>query len=85
MEESCRLTVLSALRVPEGIDDRTVRSRLLAEHNIEIGGGLGPLAGRIWRVGLMGYSAREGNVARFLTAMRIIPGSPRMSRPRRAG
>lgn len=78
-----RLPVLNALRVPEGIDDRAVRARLLEEHGIEIGGGLGPLAGKIWRVGLMGYSAREENVARFLTAMRIILGAPRMSRPRR--
>jgi len=78
-----RLPMLNALRIPEGIDDRTVRGRLLAEHNIEIGAGLGPLAGKIWRVGLMGYSAREENVARFLTAMRIILGAPRMSRPRR--
>jgi alanine-glyoxylate transaminase/serine-glyoxylate transaminase/serine-pyruvate transaminase len=80
-----RLPVLNALRIPEGVDDRAVRTRLLEEHNIEIGGGLGPLAGKIWRVGLMGYSAREENVARFLTAMRIILGAPRMSRPRRTG
>jgi alanine-glyoxylate transaminase/serine-glyoxylate transaminase/serine-pyruvate transaminase len=78
-----RLPMLNTLRIPEGVDDRAVRTRLLEEHNIEIGGGLGPLAGKIWRVGLMGYSAREENVARFLTAMRIILGAPRMSRPRR--
>ncbi len=78
-----RLPVLNALRVPESVDERAVRGRLLAEHNIEIGGGLGPLAGRIWRVGLMGYSAREENVARLLTALRIILGAPRMSKPAR--
>ena len=80
-----RLPVLNALRIPEGVDDKMVRGRLLAEHNIEIGGGLGPLAGKVWRVGLMGYSARDENVARFLTAMRIILGAPRMSRPLRKG
>ncbi|HET6374274.1 MAG TPA: alanine--glyoxylate aminotransferase family protein [Candidatus Polarisedimenticolia bacterium] len=80
VEERYRLPVLTTLRVPEGVDERAVRGRLLSEHNIEIGGGLGPLAGKIWRVGLMGYSAREENVARFLTAMRIILGKPRMSR-----
>jgi len=85
VEEAHRLAVLNAVRVPEGVDDRVVRGRLLAEHNIEIGGGLGPLAGKIWRIGLMGYSAREENVARFLTAMRIILGAPRMSRPRSRG
>ncbi len=78
-----RLPMLNALRVPDGVDDGAVRGRLLTEHNIEIGGGLGPLAGKVWRVGLMGYSAREENVARFLTAMRIILGAPRMSRPRK--
>ena len=83
VEERHRLPVLNTLRVPEGVDDKTVRGRLLQEHNIEIGGGLGPLAGKVWRVGLMGYSAREENVARLLTAMRIILGAPRMSRPGR--
>jgi alanine-glyoxylate transaminase/serine-glyoxylate transaminase/serine-pyruvate transaminase len=83
VDEAHRLPVLNTLRVPDGVDDKTVRARLLDEHNIEIGAGFGPLAGRIWRVGLMGYSAREENVARFLTAMRIILGAPRMSRPRR--
>jgi alanine-glyoxylate transaminase/serine-glyoxylate transaminase/serine-pyruvate transaminase len=83
VEERWRLPVLNTLEVPEGVDDRAVRARLLEEHGIEIGGGLGPLAGRVWRVGLMGYSAREENVARFLTAMRIILGAPRMSRPPR--
>ena len=79
-----RLPVLNALRVPDGVDEGDVRRRLLSEHNIEIGAGLGPWKGKVWRVGLMGYSAREENVARFLTAMRIILGAGRMSRPRKA-
>jgi len=82
-EPEHRLPVLNALRVPDGVDEKGVRARLLAEHNIEIGGGLGPLAGQIWRVGLMGGSAREENVARLLTALRIILGAGRMSRPTR--
>jgi len=85
VEEERRLPVLNALRVPDGVDDRAVRQRLLQEHGIEIGGGLGPLAARVWRVGLMGYSAREENVARLLTALRIILGAPRMSKPPRRG
>ena len=80
VDEPYRLPVLNAVMVPDGADDKQVRQRLLAEHNIEIGGGLGPLAGRIWRIGLMGYSAREENVARLLTALRIILGGGRMSR-----
>lgn len=83
VEEKHRLPMLNTIRIPEGVQDAPVRQRLLKEHNIEIGGGLGTLAGKVWRVGLMGYSARDENVARFLTAMRIILGAPRMSRPSR--
>jgi alanine-glyoxylate transaminase/serine-glyoxylate transaminase/serine-pyruvate transaminase len=64
-----RLLNLNAIRVPEGVDDAAVRRRLLEEHHIEIGAGLGPLAGRIWRVGLMGYGASLENVTRFLRAL----------------
>jgi alanine-glyoxylate transaminase/serine-glyoxylate transaminase/serine-pyruvate transaminase len=85
VEETHRLPVLNAMRVPAGVDDRAVRQRLLQEHGIEIGGGLGPLSGAVWRIGLMGYSAREENVARLLTALRIILGAPRMSKPPRRG
>jgi alanine-glyoxylate transaminase/serine-glyoxylate transaminase/serine-pyruvate transaminase len=58
----CRLPMLNAVKVPDGVDEATVRTRLRKEHNIEIGAGLGPLAGKIWRVGLMGHSARPENV-----------------------
>jgi alanine-glyoxylate transaminase/serine-glyoxylate transaminase/serine-pyruvate transaminase len=54
-----RLWTLNAVRVPEGIDEAAVRRELLETFNIEIGAGLGPLAGRIWRVGLMGASSSE--------------------------
>ena len=64
-----RLPQLNAIRVPAGVDESRVRSRLLSEHKIEIGAGLGPLAGKVWRVGLMGHTARAENVDRFLGAL----------------
>ncbi len=65
-----RLPMLNAVRCPEGVDEAEVRRRLREEHLIEIGAGLGPLAGKIWRVGLMGHTARAENVDRFLDALR---------------
>jgi alanine-glyoxylate transaminase / serine-glyoxylate transaminase / serine-pyruvate transaminase len=73
--ESYRLPSLTTIRVPDGVDEARVRRRLLAEYNIEIAGGLGELKGKIWRVGLMGYSSRPENVLLFLEAMRRILGS----------
>ncbi len=67
-----RLWSLNAVRIPEGVDDLSVRKRLLTEYNIEIGGGLGDLKGKIWRVGLMGYSSTPDNVHLFLEALRSI-------------
>jgi alanine-glyoxylate transaminase/serine-glyoxylate transaminase/serine-pyruvate transaminase len=64
-----RLWSLNAVRVPDGLDDARVRSRLLAENNIEIGGGLGPLKGRIWRIGLMGSGSTRENVRLVLDAL----------------
>lgn len=64
-----RLPMLNAVAVPDGVDEERVRSILRNEHKIEIGAGLGPLAGQIWRVGLMGYTARPQNVQRFLSAL----------------
>ena len=55
--EGERLWTLNAVRVPDGVDEAAVRKQLLEEFNIEIGAGLGPLAGKIWRVGLMGASS----------------------------
>ncbi len=69
---SCRLPQLNAVKIPEGVSDADVRGRLLAEYSIEIGAGLGPSRGEIWRVGLMGSSASPGNVVRFLGAMEQI-------------
>jgi alanine-glyoxylate transaminase/serine-glyoxylate transaminase/serine-pyruvate transaminase len=58
--------------VPQGIDDMAVRGRLLRDFNIEIGGGLGDFKGRIWRVGVMGYSAQRGNIRLLLSALEDI-------------
>jgi alanine-glyoxylate transaminase/serine-glyoxylate transaminase/serine-pyruvate transaminase len=60
--ESERLPQLNAVSIPGGIDDLSVRTRLLNEFNLEIGAGLGPLAGQIWRIGLMGWSSRRENI-----------------------
>jgi alanine-glyoxylate transaminase/serine-glyoxylate transaminase/serine-pyruvate transaminase len=68
--EERRLPMLNAIRIPEGVDDAGTRMTLLKKHRIEIGGGLGPLAGKIWRVGLMGHTARKENVERLLAALR---------------
>ena len=55
--------------VPDGVDELKIRQRLLNEYSIEIGAGLGPLKGKIWRIGLMGYSSTAENVLIVLSAM----------------
>ena len=67
-----RLWTLNAIRVPQGVDEAAVRRRLLEAFNIEIGAGLGPLAGRIWRVGLMGSGSTMENVRLFLGALEEV-------------
>jgi alanine-glyoxylate transaminase / serine-glyoxylate transaminase / serine-pyruvate transaminase len=67
--EGERLWTLNAVRVPAGVDDLAVRQRLLKEFNIEVGPGLGPLAGKVWRVGLMGAGSTRGNLVLFLGAL----------------
>ncbi len=64
-----RLPQLTCVRIPEGIDDLTVRKRLLKDWGIEIGGGLGPFKGQAWRIGLMGHSSRQSNVTLVLSAL----------------
>jgi alanine-glyoxylate transaminase/serine-glyoxylate transaminase/serine-pyruvate transaminase len=64
-----RLPELNAVRVPEGIDEAQVRARMLAKYDLEIGAGLGPLRGQIWRIGLMGASATPWHVRLCLTAL----------------
>jgi len=72
VREEARLPQLNAVYVPAGVDDAAVRTRLLQEFNLEIGAGLGPLAGKVWRFGLMGHSCREENVTRCLAALRAV-------------
>ena len=69
VDEAVRLPQLNAVSVPEGVDEAAVRSRMLNDHGIEIGAGLGPLAGKIWRIGLMGNAARPESVKRCLDAL----------------
>lgn len=64
-----RLPSLTTVKVPEGAEDKPVRGRLLSDYGIEIGGGLGKLAGKIWRIGLMGYGSQRANVMLFLAAL----------------
>lgn len=69
VEESVRLPQLTSVRIPDGIDDGAVRGQLLRDHALEIGGGLGPLKGKVWRIGLMGAAATEDNVRQVLSAL----------------
>jgi len=71
-----RTPMLNSVKIPDGIDDRAVRNELLNRCKIEIGGGLGPLAGKIWRIGLMGHSCRKENVLLLLEALGGILGRP---------
>jgi alanine-glyoxylate transaminase/serine-glyoxylate transaminase/serine-pyruvate transaminase len=72
VKEPYRLPMLNAVTIPDGVDDLRTRLMLLKDYKIEIGGGLGPLAGKIWRIGLMGYTARPENVKRLLDALKQI-------------
>ncbi len=83
-EEGHRLPMLNAVSVPDGVDEARVRGRLLAKDGIEIGGGLGPMKGHIWRIGLMGESSRRAHVLTLLAALedalraegrRVTPGA----------
>jgi alanine-glyoxylate transaminase/serine-glyoxylate transaminase/serine-pyruvate transaminase len=67
-----RLPMLNAVTIPNGANDKKVRAALLSEFGIEIGAGLGPLAGKIWRVGLMGHSSCRKNILLFLSALETI-------------
>ena len=70
--EGERLPMLNAIRIPEGADDVKVRKTLLNDFGVEIGGGLGDLAGKVWRVGLMGHASCKKSVVLFLSALEII-------------
>jgi alanine-glyoxylate transaminase/serine-glyoxylate transaminase/serine-pyruvate transaminase len=72
-----RLPQLNTVRIPEGVDDAAVRKQLLLEHDLEIGAGLGPLAGTVWRIGLMGNSCNEHNVRHCIDALGSALGPAR--------
>ena len=72
--ESYRLDQITAVRIPEGVDDATVRQRLLREHSIEIGKGFGPFDGNVWRIGLMGESSKAEYLLALLSSLEgILP------------
>ena len=68
--EGERLNPLTTLRLPQGFDEAARRSALLVKHRIEVGAGLGPLAGKIWRIGLMANNAQESSVDRLVEALK---------------
>ncbi|HEY9097460.1 MAG TPA: alanine--glyoxylate aminotransferase family protein [Thiobacillus sp.] len=70
VDEAARLPQLNSIYVPEGVDEAAIRARLLNEFNLEIGAGLGDMSGKIWRIGLMGYSAKQENVDYCLKALK---------------
>jgi alanine-glyoxylate transaminase/serine-glyoxylate transaminase/serine-pyruvate transaminase len=73
-QEGHQLWTLNSVTIPDGVDDAAVRGTLLNEFNLEIGGGLGPLKGKVWRIGLMGESSTAANVLFVLHALeRVLP------------
>ena len=77
--ESERLPQLNALTIPEGVDDGAVRSTLLNDYQLEIGAGLGVMAGKVWRIGLMGHASNQSNILVCLGALDDVLG--RMKAP----
>ncbi|MFZ1342523.1 pyridoxal-phosphate-dependent aminotransferase family protein [Thiothrix eikelboomii] len=75
VEEAARLPQLNLITVPEGVDEAAVRARLLNEYSIEIGAGLGALAGKVWRIGLMGHACNTKNVLICLGALDAVLSS----------
>ena len=69
VDEADRLPQLNAVTIPDGVDDAAVRSKLLNDYNLEIGAGLGALAGKVWRIGLMGYGCNPKNIEFCLKAL----------------
>jgi alanine-glyoxylate transaminase/serine-glyoxylate transaminase/serine-pyruvate transaminase len=72
VEEAFRLPTLTTVKVPEGVDSKAVARKLLTDYNIEIGLGLGELAGKVWRIGLMGYNSRRENIVLLLEAIEQV-------------
>ena len=74
VDEADRLPQLNSVNIPEGVDDAAVRGRLLQEYGLEIGAGLGEMAGKIWRIGLMGTACSQRNVTYCLSALESVLG-----------
>lgn len=72
VKEQDRLPQLNAVSIPEGVDDAVVRGRLLNEYNLEVGAGLGALAGKVWRIGLMGHASRNENILLCISALEAV-------------
>lgn len=72
VDESLRLPTLTTVRVPDGVDAKAVSRQLMADYNIEVGGGLGELGGKVWRIGLMGYNSQRENVDTLLSALSTV-------------
>lgn len=72
VEREFRLPTLTTARIPSGVDGKAVTRHLLAEYNLEIGGGLGELAGKVWRIGLMGFNSDRKNVEFLLDALKQV-------------
>jgi len=72
VREADRLPQLNAIRIPDGVDDATARGHLLADYGLEIGAGLGEMAGKVWRIGLMGHSSNARNVLVCLAALEDV-------------
>ncbi|MEA3368114.1 MAG: hypothetical protein U9R68_08380, partial [Planctomycetota bacterium] len=83
-----RLHTLTTVRLPDGIDEAAVRKSLLNDYDIEIAGGLGALAGKVWRIGLMGYSSQHRNVTLVLaavgSAMQVLDTSKKKKKKQRS-
>jgi alanine-glyoxylate transaminase/serine-glyoxylate transaminase/serine-pyruvate transaminase len=75
VKEGDRLPQLNAVWIPEGVDDAAVRKQLLSDFNLEIGAGLGALAGKVWRIGLMGHASCAENVIFCLSSLEAVLGS----------
>jgi alanine-glyoxylate transaminase/serine-glyoxylate transaminase/serine-pyruvate transaminase len=72
VKEAHRLPQLNSVFIPSGADDAEVRTRLLNEFDLEIGAGLGALAGKVWRIGLMGHASNQKNVDFCLNALKAV-------------
>ncbi|MEM7727101.1 MAG: alanine--glyoxylate aminotransferase family protein [Cyanobacteria bacterium P01_A01_bin.45] len=74
VEKQYRLPTLTTVCIPEGIDGKAIARQLLLEYNIEIGNGLGELAGKVWRIGLMGFNSRKENVDKLMEVLeKVLP------------